>query len=462
MIQEVILIKNISAGITQVKVFIVEQSKGRGRLHAQEMMWLVMGQALTLLLSIASIKMMTSIGTTDYGAFVLITSVTAIFTAVYFGPYEQGYVRYLFDNSDTVQNKSFFLKLFLKGILVRIATLIALALILVLPLAYLFSINKTLTILSIVVILIPLASQTISGMLNGLRCRREVAGLQILEKGFQVCLLLWVVSYGRLYLISVLSVLSITFVVFFIIRILVLLKNIPYRARSGDRNITIRPQKLKKDIHLFMQPFIIWGIFGAIQSNSERWLLGTLLTTSDVGKYGLAISLISATVIVTYTILTQFFTPLIYEYFSNTDKNNVSRGNKFIAIYRWTFIASVVLFSLGFASCGNAIVQLVSSKEYNVGGLFLFFLTAGVGLNLLAEVEKIVGLSRRISDVYVLPKVVVSIISVILYFSACIYAGLEGTAVAVFVVNVIYVVWIIVINKKLHTNQDTQLMNPLC
>ena len=95
-----------------------------------ELLWLVFGQFTTLLLSLVSIKFITSIGPKDYGVFILLTSITSICLAVYFGPYEQTYVRYIYEYSDTETRRKLFLQRFLVGIFKSISYTIGIFLVL--------------------------------------------------------------------------------------------------------------------------------------------------------------------------------------------------------------------------------------------------------------------------------------------------------------------------------------------
>lgn len=65
---------------------------GQNRRYLQELLWLSLGQGGTLLLSVISIKLITTIGTHDYGIYILLTSITSIWLAAFYTPYQQSYV----------------------------------------------------------------------------------------------------------------------------------------------------------------------------------------------------------------------------------------------------------------------------------------------------------------------------------------------------------------------------------
>jgi O-antigen/teichoic acid export membrane protein len=197
-----------------------------------------------------------------------------------------------------------------------------------------------------------------------------------------------------------------------------------------------------------MKPIILWGIFGGLQGNGERWIVGSLLSTSDVGRYGLAFTLISSSAIVSYTIFSQFLLPLIYEAFSSKEENGFRRGMKLVSLFRWViaFMFLACAFLLG--AIGDVIIRLVSTNDFTVGGWFLFLLTIGVGLFYMAQVEMTIGMSLRRSQVYLIPRIATSVASIVFYIIGCSFGGLIGTAVAVIVVNLGYLVSVIVINRR--------------
>jgi O-antigen/teichoic acid export membrane protein len=439
------LFKNFISLVLAMKSKVLREQ----RKNLSELLWLLFGQLVTLLLSLISIKYITSIGPKDYGVFILLTSITAICIAVYFGPYEQAYVRFLFEFSDTEIKRRLFLQRFLWGIFKSISYTVAIFLLLLAISKQLAFQKEYLSLIALAVIVLPLVNQPLTGMLNALRLRREVAIIQIAEKALQVCILLVYVFFSTLHFTEVLWAIGTTFFCFMLVRLYILRLHSFRLPRERIDAPTVLPLQMNKEIAHYMGPFVIWGIFSGLQGNGERWIVQSVLSTSDVGRYGLAFSLISATVIMTYNILSQYFTPLIFESFSAKNESDHSHGRKMIAIFRWVVVLTVVIFALTYGICGNVIINLVSTKEYHVGGWFLFTLTMGIGLFYIAQVETIVGLSLRQSNIYLIPKILASTFSIIVYFIGCSYAGLLGTSAAVFLVNFGYLLSVILLNRRL-------------
>ena len=425
--------------------------------NLSELLWLIFGQLVTLLLSVVSIKFITSIGPKDYGIFILLTSITTICIAVYFGPYEQAYVRFIYDYSDTEIKRRLFLQRFLWGILKSFSYTVGIFLLLLSVAKQLSFQKEYLSLIALAVIVLPLVNQPLTGMLNALRLRREVAIIQIAEKALQVCILLVYVFFSTLHFTEVLWAIGTTFFGFMLVRLYILRLHSVQPSTEGIDEYAVLPPQMNKEIAHYMGPFVIWGIFSGLQGNGERWIVQSVLSTSDVGRYGLAFSLISATVIMTYNILSQFFTPLIFESFSAKNEDDHSQGRKMIAIFRWVVVLTVVLFALTYGLLGDSIINLVSTKDYHVGGWFLFTLTMGIGLFYIAQVETIVGLSLRRSNIYLMPKILASTCSIIVYLLGCYYAGLLGTSAAVFLVNFGYLLSVILLNRKLINESNAKL-----
>jgi O-antigen/teichoic acid export membrane protein len=417
-----------------------------------ELAWLVFGQFVTLLLSFVSIKYITSIGTKNYGIFVLLTSITSICYAVYFNPYEQGYVRFLFENSASRSQRKLFLRKFLKGILKGAGIAFILFTGIVVLARLFFQEAEYFSLAAIIVIILPIANQPITGMLNALRLRKTIAILQIAEKALQVIIFIVLVSIAKLTLTRVFWAISAAFSVLLIARLFVIRRycvdseSEPEKIQGKIQDVL--PPNLDSQIFAFMLPFIIWGIFGGLQANGERWIVESLLPTSDVGRYGLAFSLISSTAVVSYNILSQFFLPIIYETFSSKHEGRKAYGGRLIVVFRWIIVLVFFGFACLFGLIGDTVIGLVSTKDFAVGGMFLFMLTMGIGFFYIAQVETTIGLSLCKTNIYLVPKIAASLSSILLYFVGCFFGGLKGTAIAVVFVNLGYLIWIISVNRK--------------
>jgi O-antigen/teichoic acid export membrane protein len=51
-----------------------------------EFLWLILGQVVSILFSIIIIKMITKMGTADFGAYSLILTISALVSAIFVGP----------------------------------------------------------------------------------------------------------------------------------------------------------------------------------------------------------------------------------------------------------------------------------------------------------------------------------------------------------------------------------------
>ena len=404
-------------------------------------------------MSFVSIKYITSIGTKNYGIFVLLTSLTSICYAVYFNPYEQGYVRFLFENSGSISQRKLFLQKFLRGMLKGTGIAFALFAGVVVLARYFSHEAEYFSLAAVIVIILPIANQPLTGMLNALRLRKTIAILQIAEKALQVIIFMIIVSRTKLTLTGVFWAISAAFSILLFARLFIIRRyaaeSVSVQKMNQSKIQDVLSPDLDRQIFAFMLPFIIWGIFGGLQANGERWIVESLLSSSDVGRYGLAFSLISSTAIVSYNILSQFFLPLIYETFSSRQEGGKAYGGRLILIFRWIIILVFFGFACLFGFVGDTIIGLVSAKDFAVGGAFLFILTMGIGFFYIAQVETTIGLSLCKTNIYLVPKITASLSSLLLYFIGCSLGGLVGTALGVVVVNFGYLVWVVLVNRRL-------------
>ena len=89
-------LKTIKKGFVSVKNNISKRS---------EFLWLILGQIISILFSIVIIKIITKMGTSDFGIYSLILTISALVSAILVGPSEQGFVRYFFSFNNVSNTK---------------------------------------------------------------------------------------------------------------------------------------------------------------------------------------------------------------------------------------------------------------------------------------------------------------------------------------------------------------------
>ncbi len=418
----------------------------KGKNSSSELFWFTGGQVVILILGFFTVKIISRIGTEDYGIYSLIITISYLLTAVYYGPIQQGFTRFFSVYAEKNQVPLF------TAMMIRFIIFSTLGLlIIILPAAYGIQsfFNKEylyLIVLIGVFIAFSKSSEFFNASFNILRKRKINSILQSLEKLAVIVVLLFLWINKNLVLSNILIGLCFAALSFSVVKYFYFKKN-----TSENRTYT---KEIKKEIFFNMAaystPFLVWGLSGWLQLNSEKWIIAKILTTSDVGIYSVMISLVSILIGIPNTLLNEFSLPIIFQQFNDiNDHQKTENGLNYIFILSWLVAALTVVSTIITFFFGKYLILLISYPEYTIYYHLLPLLTFGTGLFLTAQTMINLGLALNVPKVYLIPKVFVGIVSVVLNFIFINYFGVAGAAYAVFSIGIIFFVYITWINKKL-------------
>ncbi|HVO72468.1 MAG TPA: oligosaccharide flippase family protein [Ignavibacteriaceae bacterium] len=417
----------------------------KGRNSSSELSWFIGGQIIILVLSFLTIKIISRIGTGDYGIYSLIITISSLVTAVYYGPVQQGFTRFFYVYAEKNQGPMF------SGMMIRYILFSTIALlIIVLPLA--LGIKSFLNNYFLLILLIGAfvafskSSEFFNASFNILRKRKENSILQSFEKLSVIILLLLLLFSKSLVLINILTGLTLVALIFSFLKYSYFKKSLPV--------ITAVPRSSKKEIFksliTYSTPFLVWGLSGWLQLNSEKWIMAKILSTSDVGIYSVMVSLVSLFIGIPNTLLNEFSLPIIFQQFTNFNEHEkTENGLNYINILTWLVAALTILSTIITFFFGKYLILFISYKEYIIYYELLPLLTLGTGLFYTAQTMATLGLALNKPKVYLIPKVLIGIISVSLNFIFISKFGVTGAAYTVLSVGIVFFIYINFINRKL-------------
>ncbi len=415
--------------------------------HMQQISWLGWGQFASLFLSLLSIKLTTAIGTTEYGNFILATSIGGLIALSFFGPLEQGFIRYYFEYSGTEEDRSAYLASILRLIMISAAVLFIAAVVVVTVAVLQYGQSLLFWTSAAVLIIISSIANPFNGLLNAMKLRKQISIIQTLEKLSIVILLFaagaMIVMDASTVMICVLSATGI----FLAVRIFFFRGQITVES-PGEVKIRIRKESLKK-IAMYSLPFIIWGWLSWFQFNGERWVIKSMVSVSEAGKYGLAASLVNNSIVLVYGVFIQFILPFIYSKFSQTDPNERAKGYSVIKIASVLTVGLFIVFAAFLFAAGETVVHIISSKDFIISSWFFLILTVGIGFFYVGQTQAILGMALQRPEAYIFPKIISSIVSLAGYIGGCYWFGINGIAYAVCVANAFYLVSVYFVNRKL-------------
>ena len=420
--------KNTTEPITIAKAQIIEFT------------WLATGQVIQLFLAFISMKLMTSVGPAEYGKFILVSSVAGVFALLFFGPLEQGYIRFYFDYTENPHHRTQYLKSLTQILKLSNSVFILVAFLGLCTGIVFFKIDPIFFITASLMVIIGSSGSPIQGMMNALRLRKYSAIIQVGEKIIVIVSLIALLNLWKR------NVDSIIISVVMGTGIGLLFRFIKYISQYNEVSASIENRmsdkyifnEIRNRMARYCYPFVLWGGITWLQLFGERWIISFLLDSTQVGKYGFASTLLNSTVVLAATILAQFATPIVYKLYSSQNENSRKRGLKVIKILCWSTIILFSTFALIFFLYGAEIIALFSLSTFSIPTITLVTLCLGIGLFYVTQALTCIGLALHRPNIYLIPKLTTAGLSVIGYYFGCKYFGITGVAGVIVIVNSIY------------------------
>ncbi len=412
-----------------------------------EIAWVMTGQLLSVVLGFIIIKILSGLGTEQYGVYVLVLTAAAFAGLLFYGPLLQGFLRFYYTYAakslQTLFSKYFFRLLFLLSLLVLASAL----LLSFINLAFPFYQLKYFFIATGIFIAALKFNEFLNSVLNLLRKRKLNSILQGIEKTISILLLLLILKMNFLTIETAILILAAVALLFGSGKFLCFKKLLPEQQPA---DFGVLKTEIKSSLFPYMMPFVLWGISGWLQLNGEKWIINEYLSTSDVGIYGVMMAVVNSLVVIPNNIIVEFAMPIIFKYYADLkDKENVLTGYMyikliFVLILFLTAGATVVSF---FA--GSFLIKLISSNSFTTFSYLLPSLTLGTGLFFTGQALTNLGMALNKPEKYLAPKIVIGIMSVILNLILIKTFGIEGVSYSVLISGTAYVFYIWVVNKKI-------------
>ncbi len=415
-----------------------------------ETLWFFGGQVILFILSIVVVKLMSGLGTDDYGVYALALTFVAFLGMTIYDPLSQAFNRFFYEyyNSPGAGVFNSFIIGFANSgaiIFLSIAALVSVVA------WYTAGLGALLVFLSAGFFVVGLKfSMYFNNFLNLLRKRKNNSILQALEKLVFVLFLAAVISTSYFSLEIVLFVYGAISFFFGGMKYLVILKYL--KCESWFRIIPEgeKGREIKNKIFGFSWPFVIWGLAGWLQINGEKWIIAEYLSNSDVGIYALMMNVTNALLAFPSVYLNEFMMPMIFRNFSEPGEGrSAEQGHRYINL-----LIVIVLFLLIFAALftwffGVEIITLLSSESFTTYWYLLPVLCIGTGLFYLGQSMTMLGLALNRPKVYLAPKIIFGISAVILNFILIRIWGISGIAFSMMTIGLLYSGAVYFINRKL-------------
>lgn len=415
-----------------------------------ELSWVFAGQAATVILSFVIIKILSGMGPKDYGIYALVITIAVFIGLSFYGPVAQGFIRFYYYYLEKSLSRIF------TGFIFRILIIsssIFLFLTLVLAFIKSFFILPEPTMFFLfagIYIITSKVSEFFNSVLNLIRKRKENSILQGMEKSFIIIFLVLLMYLKALILTNVFVILASVTLVFAVVKIIVFNKYLPLEEKRETGFAKSAQSEMRIRMFQYVSPFFIWGFSAWLQLNGEKWIINGLLSTYDVGIYAIMMALVNALVIVPNNIISDFATPIIFQQYSDMDNSEkMNTGHHYIrlnmlVIFLLTLFSTIITYFWG-----RELIILISNKSYTVYWYLLPLLSFGTGMFLTGQAQTVFGLALNQPKKYLMPKVIIGIFAIMLNIILIKYEGINGVAITVLLIGVIYFFYIAFVNKKI-------------
>lgn len=425
--------------------------------YFSEVVWVLIGQVSIIILSIISIKLLTTMPTEEYGKYNLVLASAALLSSVLYGPAEQGFTRYYFEYKKH-RLTSAFLKMLVNFLLYAglVIALIFLGIYWINSLQNkpLASIDVGLMVLVNVTCFVIIYSSNIlfNALLNLLRKRKLNTIYSISEKLIVLGINAAIVFYSKLNAQLVLLSMTIAALIFLLVKLSLIKRLFTAEADSENNGVpaSVSPLLLRRQMLNFCLPFLLWGITGWIQISSDKFIISSYLNIGNVGLYSLIFGITTYLVSTPINVISQFIQPVIYEKIIGS---SVKEQNQ--AGYKLLNYALVLILCFIAALCaatylwGNWLIVLLSNKSYLYHINLLPLLCLGVGIFQLAQFYTTFGFIKNQPTIYLPAKIIAGLLAVFFNIYFIKKYQLSGICFSLLLVSVAYFIMVILANKRI-------------
>ena len=412
---------------------------------APEALWVLIGQIASVIASLIAVKVLSNLlSQAEYGKLALASTLINFVTTNIFGPFGQGFMRF-WSIGKGRGNLDVFYRLSNRFIMCIGVFAVFAA---VITSLFLFLTKHTewavLTLLSLVL-------GTISGMIgmrtsiwNAMRQRRKIALVSIFD-GFSKPLLaaIFIFLTVRTVNIVLIAYLSGAFLIFFVVnRIYVKNTGVGLYEYPFAKNDNLFRSSLAKEIISYSWPFAVWAVFGWIHSFCDRWVLNALFGLEVVAGFAIVSQLASCPLGFGSGFLCNLFTPIAFQRAGKlTDSLLVNSAVRILKVMTAIYVAGLIVVVVLFSLFHRQLVLLVSNRAFAEYSYLLPGLTLAWGLFFLGQTLTTLGLLYNKPQVYIYPKIVVSLIALGGVFYFALKFGVKGVVWGLGLANLVYAVW---------------------
>lgn len=418
----------------------------------KEIIWVVVGQLLGIAGSFIGIKVLTtSMGPKGYGELALGLTIAGLFNMYIYGPLANVVARYF-----TVYRERGDLAVYF-GVLKRIHLFLAVALTVLAVLVGLILwpwlglqwalIGLTATLYAVVSGI----NASYISLQSAIRQRQVVA----LHQGADV----WLRTGLAILLLYTLGANGFSAMLGYVLGTFLITFSQALFARSNgeialwwDSRVADWKQnrQCQREFAGYASSFVAFAGFAAVSMYADRWVIQGVFGAQEVGIYAAIFQIATAPVNLLFAMINQLMVPIIFERAgAMTSAAQVAESEGLI---RQTILVSTLLslFVIGVSLLlGEPIVSLMTSAHYSEHHGLLWLIVTGIAIFNIGQLFALRGISRNQPKIYLWPKGAQAASFLVLAYLLAKLQGLPGVAMALCLSSVVYLVTVVVANRRL-------------
>lgn len=201
----------------------------------------------------------------------------------------------------------------------------------------------------------------------------------------------------------------------------------PFREQHKDEATGVEPQPYLRSMISYGMPLVPLALMGWINGLSDRYIIGGMMTTNDVGIYTAAYSLMSQPYLMANAVLSRTLTPVLY---AADTAGHARRSWRIMALWLTLSIVGGLIGVAVVYFYGPQIAKLVLAEKYRSGAILFAWIAAGCTLNNVAMTLESRLYSHKRTKAVLAVESSTALLSVVICFFMVRSYGLIGAAMA--------------------------------
>jgi O-antigen/teichoic acid export membrane protein len=210
-----------------------------------------------------------------------------------------------------------------------------------------------------------------------------------------------------------------------------------------------------KEMVNYSKPFMVFNHFTWLQASSDRWSLERFTTTQVVGEYAVLSQLGNAPVSMAVNMITNLIGPILQQ--RSGDATDIGRNRNV-----WRISWLITLFGLGITAVAflltfflhSWLFNLLVAQDYHDKSFLLPWVVLGGGLFAASQILSIKLMSDMNTRALIAPKLITSILAVGFNVLGAGIWGLEGVVGAQVMFSLLIFAWMTILTKRPHSAES--------